>query len=121
MMIETRHRLKEWGQWARGGFPIVSSMFHGLFGSKGADPGDMPKHIQEIDHIVCVADKEIRIILVSVYGMGGSFREKALTLGVDRMTLKRRLERAEWHVNAVLDGFEPAAVHSVTACKQLSL
>jgi DNA invertase Pin-like site-specific DNA recombinase len=88
-----------------------------MFGSKGSDSGDMPKHIQEIDHIVCIAEREIRVVLVSVYGMGGSFREKALALGINRMTLKRRLERAEWHVNAALDGFVPVEVHSVAACK----
>ena len=110
MMIETRHRLKEWGQWARGGFPSIGSMFRALFGSRGDGLGEMPQHIQEIDIIVCRAEAEDRIVLIKVYGMGGSFREKALALGVDRRTLKRRLDRAEWYVNCVLDGYAPANV-----------
>ena len=110
MMVETRYRLKEWGAWARGGYPSVGSMFQAIFGSPGDGLGDMPKHIQEVDVIVCRAEPESRVVLINVYGMGGSFREKALALGIDRRTLKRRLERAEWYVNTTLDGYAPPNV-----------
>lgn len=107
MIEQTRDRLKEWGKWAQGGYPSIGSMFRTLFGAKGRESNEMPRHIEEIDRIVCRAETESRVVLVNFYGRGGSLREKAKVLQIDRMTLRRRLDRAEWYVNSVLDGFEP--------------
>lgn len=103
MIVETRHRLKEWGKWASGGEPSLASMFSALFGFGGTDTMEMPAHIQEVDIIVCRAEPVHRGALIQVYTKGGSLRNKALVLGIPTMTLKRRLESAEWYVNSVLD------------------
>ena len=116
-MIEmTRDRLKEWGRWAGGGYPIVGSMFRSMFGSGHHSGGEMPVAVQEIDIIVCRAEAKDRSVLIAFYGQGGSFRQKALAIGVDRRTLKNRLDRAEWYVNSALDGFVPTIVESASEC-----
>jgi hypothetical protein len=103
MISETRGRLKEWGKWASGGEPGLSSMFRAMFGRGGAIAGEMPVHIQEIDHIVCTARPELRIVLIKVYAAGGTMSDKAIELGLNRITLKRRCERAEYYVHSRLD------------------
>lgn len=105
MIVETRHRLREWGQWVSGGEPGLSSMFRSLFGVNRSPIGEIPSHIQEIDVIVCRLEMTLRVTLVHVYTKGGSLSSKAQCLGIARQTLKDRLERAEWAVNVVLDGF----------------
>jgi hypothetical protein len=115
MIDNTRARLKEWGKWASGGYPIIGSMFRSLFG-RGGPSGEMPKHIQEVDVVICRAEAQDRCVLIAYYCQGGSFRQKALALEIDRTTLKRRLDRAEWYVNAALDGFEPPKVVSDSEC-----
>ena len=62
-------------------------------------------HVQDIDVIVCSLEAPLRGVLIQVYTKGGRLSEKARILGIPRQTLKDRLERAEWAVNAVLDGF----------------
>lgn len=103
MIVETRHRLREWGKWARGGESVLTSMFQVLFGFGGTDSDLMPAHIREIDIIVCQAEPLHRSALVQVYTKGGPFTNKALVLGIPATTLKRRLEAGEWYVNSVLD------------------
>lgn len=103
MIVETRHRLREWGKWAAGGESRLGSMFRSLFGVGGTDCLEMPKHIQEVDVIVCRAERPHRGVLVQVYTRGGSLRDKALVLGIATMTLKNLLERAEYYVNSELD------------------
>jgi len=63
----------------------------------------MPPHIQEIDHIVCTAPKDIRIVLIKFYGTAGTYYEKAIALGIDKRTLKRRIDRADYYVHSRLD------------------
>ena len=103
MIVETRHRLKEWGKWASGGTPAIASMFNALFGFGGKDPMIMPDHIQEIDVIVLRADLIHRGVLIQVYTKGGSLRNKALIMGIPVSTLKEHLDAAEWYVNTELD------------------
>lgn len=105
MITETRHRLREWGQWASGGEPSLGSMFRAIFGVNRSPIGEIPAHIQEIDIIVCRLDSPMRAALIHVYTKNGRLSEKARMLGIPRQTLKDRLERAEWAVNVVLDGF----------------
>lgn len=112
MIIETRHRLKEWGRWASGGEPGIASMFNALFGFGGKDSSHMPSHIQEIDVIVIRAEPIHRAALVHVYTKGGSLRNKALILGIAVSTLKHRLDAAEWYVNSVLDGVVQTTIES---------
>lgn len=104
MISETRRRLKEWGTWACGGEPTLSSMFKAIRGGRGAqDLREMPAHIGEIDHIVCCAPADIRAILIKFYCTGGSYYEKAMALGLDKRTFKRRLDRADYYVHSDLD------------------
>lgn len=104
MIVETRHRLREWGSWARGGESVLTSMFNVLFGIGGTDSDLMPAHIREIDMIVCQAELQHRGALIQFYTKSGSLRDKALVLGLPTMTLKYRVEQGEWYVNSVLDG-----------------
>lgn len=104
MIVETRHRLKEWGTWARGGESVLTSMFNVLFGFGGTDSEIMPAHIREVDIIVCQAEVQHRSALVQFYTKSGSLRNKALILGIATSTLKYRVEQGEWYVNSVLDG-----------------
>lgn len=108
MIVETRRRLQEWGKWASGGYPSLGSMFRSLFGRGGHD-GEMPAHIQEVDIIICRADPIDRAILIKFYvnAPKGSMRERARAMRMDRRTLKRKLDRAEWYVNSVLDAYVP--------------
>src|SRR5882724_657410 len=78
-------------------------MFKGLFGRGAQDLREMPDYIQEIDHIVCVAPPDIRIILIKFYGTGGTVQDKAIALGLDRRSLRRRTDRADWYVHSQLD------------------
>ena len=105
MINDTRRRLKEWGQWASGGEPSLGSMFRALFGSNSSNGGEMPPHVHEVDAIVCRLEPILRGALIQVYTRGGSFSSKALILGIARQTLKDRVDRAEWEVNEVLDGY----------------
>jgi hypothetical protein len=104
MIVETRHRLREWGKWAMGGESVLTSMFNVLFGFGGTDSTLMPPHIQEIDAIVCQAETVHRSALIHFYTKSGSLRNKALILGIPKSTFKHRVEQAEWYVNSVLDG-----------------
>lgn len=103
MISETRRRLKEWGTWACGGEPSLSSMFKSMFGRGAQDLREMPDWISEVDHIVCCAPADLRIILIKFYGTGGTIQDKAISLGLDRRTLGRRVDRADWYVNSELD------------------
>lgn len=111
MISETRRRLKEWGTWACGGEPSLSSMFKAMFGRGAQDLREMPAYAQEIDHIVCCAPPDIRIVLIKFYGTGGTIQDKAIQLGLDRRTLGRRVDRADWYVNSELDRL-PAKAYS---------
>ena len=104
LIIDTRRRLKEWGTWCSGGEPTLGSMFRIMFGSNRSQVGEIPKYIQEIDVIVCRLEVILRSALIQVYTRGGHLSEKARVLGIPRQTLKDRLERAEYEVNAILDG-----------------
>lgn len=86
-------------------------MFRAIFGVNRSPIGEIPAHIQEIDVIVCRLEPILRGTLVQVYTKGGNLSGKARILGIARQTLKDRLERAEYAVNAVLDGFVEAIVN----------
>ncbi|HEX4605383.1 MAG TPA: hypothetical protein VH724_15390 [Candidatus Angelobacter sp.] len=103
MIAETRRRLKEWGCWACGGDPSVSSMFKVMFGRGSQSLTYMPDHIQEIDHIICTSPPDIRAILIKFYTQGGTIQDKAISIGLDRRTLMRRVDRADWYVHSRLD------------------
>ena len=103
MISETRRRLKEWGLWACGGEPALSSMWRSMFGRGAQDLREMPQHIQEIDHIICSSPSDIRAILIKFYTTSGSYYEKAEALGLDKRTFKRRLDRADYYANSRLD------------------
>ena len=113
MISETRRRLKEWGLWACGGEPSLSSMFKAMNGRGAQDLRELPPHIQEIDHIVCTCPPDIRAILIKFYTSSGSYLDKAQAMGLDKRTFKRRLDRADYYVNSRLDGFsqEPYKTH----------
>ena len=104
MISETRRRLKEWGLWACGGEPSLSSMFKAMNGRGAQDLREMPPHIQEVDHIICTCPPDIRAILIKFYTSGGSYYDKAVALGLDKRTFKRRLDRADYYVHSRLDG-----------------
>ena|ERR1700689_2508427 len=109
MISHTRMRLREWGVWARGGEPKLSSMFRVMFGRGGRPNEAMPAHIQEIDHIVCCAPGDIRIVLIKFYGTSGTYAEKAQLLGFDVRSFKRRIDRADYYVHSTLDNFPQKA------------
>jgi len=79
-------------------------MFKSMFGRGAQDLREMPPHIQEIDHIVCIASPEVRAMLIKFYSSAGSYQEKADALGLDRRNFRRRLDRADYYVNSILDG-----------------
>jgi hypothetical protein len=103
MISETRRRLKEWGIWACGGEPQLSSMFRSMFGRGAQDLREMPPHIQQIDHIICIAPPDIRHALIKFYGTGGTFQDKAISFGLDRKSLRRKIDRADYYVHSTLD------------------
>jgi hypothetical protein len=79
-------------------------MFKSMFGRGAQDLREMPTHIQEIDHIVCIAPKDIRVMLIKFYCTTGSYHDKAVSLGLDRRNFRRRLDRADYFVNSIIDG-----------------
>jgi hypothetical protein len=81
----------------------MSSMFKAMNGRGAQDLREMPDYIAEVDHIVCVAPRDIRIILIKFYGTGGTVQDKAIALGLDRRSLRRRTDRADWYVHSQLD------------------
>jgi hypothetical protein len=86
-------------------------MFKAIFGGRGGyNSAEMPQHIQEIDHIVCTSPRDIRIILIKFYGSTGTFQDKAIALGLNRLELRRRVERADYYANSRLDGFTEQVV-----------
>jgi hypothetical protein len=104
LISETRRRLKEWGTWTAESEPSLASMFRSIFNGRGAqDLRELPQHIAEVDHIVCTSQPEIRITLIKFYGTRGTYYEKAIALGVDKRTLKRRIDRADYYVHSILD------------------
>ena len=114
ILTYTRWRLKEWGRWSRhenSGWPSISPMFRLFSGGRGHDQ-EPPKDVMEIDGIVRRADTHDKMVLIVVYCQSGSMRERALRIGVDRRTLGRHLENAEWYVHAALDS-APAFGHFV--------
>ena len=74
-----------------------------MWGRGAQDLREMPPHIQEVDHIVCIAPPELRITLIKFYGTFGTYHDKASALGIDRRTLKRRIDRADYFVHSLLD------------------
>lgn len=78
-------------------------MFKSMFGRGAQDLREMPPHISEIDHIICTSPADIRAILIKFYTSSGSLQDKAIALGFDRKSLRRKIERAEYYVNSRLD------------------
>jgi hypothetical protein len=109
LISETRRRLKEWGKWAAGGEPSMSSMFKAMFGRGAQDLREMPEHIQEVDHIVCISPGDVRVILIKFYSSGGTYAEKAISLGIETRDFKRRIDRADYYVHSLLDGIPKKA------------
>lgn len=63
----------------------------------------MPPYIQEIDHIIITSPADIRHLLIKFYTINVPFYEKAIHLGLDKRSLRRRIERAEYYVHSRLD------------------
>lgn len=104
MLARTRADLAEWGKWARGGLPTVSSMFAAIMGGpRGAPVIDPPEYIDRIDTIVRKAEPDDRQILVVRYCWKGSGKEKSRMLGLPQRAYYYKLERAEWYVHTELD------------------
>ena len=103
MISDTRRRLKEWGAWARGGEPTVSSMWNSMFGRGAQVLGETPLYIREVDLIVCRAEVIHRAVLIQFYTRSGGIRDKALFLGIPTMTFHDRVRQAEWYVNSELE------------------
>lgn len=74
-----------------------------MMGRGAQDLREMPPHIAEMDHIICCAPNEIRYVLIKFYGTGGTFQDKAIRLGLDRRSLRRVTDRADYYVNSELD------------------
>jgi hypothetical protein len=87
-------------------------MFKVMFGRGAQNLTEMPPHIQEIDHIICVSPPDIRATLIKFYTAGGTIEDKAISLGIARRTLMRRVDRADWYVNSALDSAPVKEVHS---------
>lgn len=82
----------------------MASMFKSIFGVRGAqDLRELPPHIAEVDHIVCCAPPDIRRVLINFYGRGGTVQDKAIAMGLDRRSLRRRTDRADWYVHSQFD------------------
>ena len=104
MIAETRRRLKEWGRWACGDEPCLSSNFKTEAGSRGVqDLRELPPHIAEVDHIVCTAAPSMRRILCGFYGSSGTYADKADRLQMDPRDLQRAIDRADYYVHSRLD------------------
>jgi hypothetical protein len=87
-------------------------MFKVMFGRGAQNLTEMPPHIQEIDHIICVSPPDIRATLIKFYTAGGTIEDKAISLGISRRSLMRRVDRADWYVNSALDTLPVKEVHS---------
>jgi hypothetical protein len=87
-------------------------MFKSLFGRGAQNLLEMPPHIQEVDHEVCIAPPDIRATLIKFYTQSGTLQDKAIAFGLDRRTMMRRVEKAEWHMNSALDSLPTEAVVS---------
>lgn len=86
-------------------------MFRSIFNGRGAqDLREMPDHIAEVDHVVCTAPPDIRIMLIKFYGSRGTYYEKAVALGLDKRTFKRRLDRADYYAHSLLDAIPQKGV-----------
>ncbi len=81
----------------------MSSMFKAMNGRGAQDLREMPAHIAEVDHIVCCAPPDIRRVLINFYGRGGTVQDKAIAMGLDRRSLRRRTDRADWYVHSQFD------------------
>jgi hypothetical protein len=87
-------------------------MFKTIFNGRGGrDLRELPAHIAEVDHLVCCAPPDIRIVLIKFYGTGGSYYEKAQALGIDKRTLKRRIDRADYYAHSILDAIPQQSVY----------
>jgi len=63
---------------------------------RGGKPSDeMPAHVAEIDHLVCIAPPEQKIALIVFYTHDGRLKEKASKLGLSRWVFMRRVNRGE--------------------------
>jgi hypothetical protein len=63
---------------------------------RGGTPSDeMPPAIAEVDHLICRAPPECKIVLIVYYAQSGQLQEKAQRLGLSRWQFRRRLERGE--------------------------
>lgn len=91
-------RLTLWGRWARGGLPSLPTMSpieKARMGRGGASESEMPPDIAEVDHLVCIAPKAERKVLIVHYTQRGTIAHKASRCGVDPRSFRRRLEQAE--------------------------
>jgi hypothetical protein len=78
-------------------------MFKVMFGRGAQNLTEMPPHIQQVDHIICISPPDIRAVLIRFYTTGGTIQDKAISFGLDRRTLMRRVDRADWYVHSCLD------------------
>lgn len=98
-MFWTRWRLNEWGKWARGGMPGISTCSPMAFSSRGSHhSNEMPEHIAQVDRVILSAPQPERSVLICFYSKSGPMHEKARQLGLDRWKFKRVLVRGESYV-----------------------
>ena len=90
--------MRAWGSWARGGIPSLPTMStteKARIGRGGVPSDEMPPIIAEVDHVVCIAPADQRIVLIVAYAHTGPVKDKAMRLRLSRWQFRRRLERAE--------------------------
>ena len=92
--------LTSWGHWAMQGLPgelpSMSTTEKARMGRGGiGDGSEMPPHIAEIDHIVCIAPPKEKRVLIVYYTQRGGMDEKAARLEMTLREFREVRERAE--------------------------
>jgi hypothetical protein len=91
--------LTQWGRWSRSGMPgtlpHMSTTEKARIGRGGSGDSEMPYHIAEIDHIVCIAPPEEKRALIVYYTQDGPLSDKAARIGITRSMFRDQIERGE--------------------------
>ena len=95
-----RVMLTMWGRWARtgmpGALPHMSTTEKARIGRGGnGDDAQMPPHVAEIDHLVCIAPQEQKRVLIVYYTQYGTVSEKAARVDMAPSEFNMVRERAE--------------------------
>jgi len=93
-----KRRLTWWGRWARGGLPELPriNILEQMRSGRGGVPNyEMPYDIAEVDHAICIAPTQQKIVLIVYYSQQGIVSEKAQRLGLSRHQFRHRLSAGE--------------------------